>query len=601
MAGKTVDIASILTQDTIGTHVASKWCEWDNMRANWKNESREIREYLFATDTKKTSNSKLPWKNTTTRPKLTQIRDNLIANYIASLFPKRKWLFWKGGTEADGTKEKRDAIEKYIEYAVQQPEFIKEITKVLTDYIDDGNCFVSPEWLDQRITLEDGTTKVGYAGPTAKRISPHDIVFNPIANNFISSPKIVRVIWTMGEVRNMLDSITTEESKDTVEALWTYLTSIRQNAAANNSGGFTTKDHYLNIDGFDSYASYLTSGYCELLFFFGDLFDITTGKMLRNHKIIVADRHKVISQEINPSFFGYAPIHHGGWRVRQDNLWAMSPLANIVGMQYRIDHLENMKADILDLVAYPVIKVKGYVEDFVWQPLEKIICGDDGDVDMVSPNFQAAQLDDQIARYEEAMEISAGSPKEAMGFRNPGEKTMYEVQRLENAYNRIFQSKISQFEINVLEPLLNGMLDLARRKMDVSQNITIFDDELKVEAFQEITPKDISGTGRLFPLAARNFAERAEILQNLNTFANSALWQDQGVRVHFSGIQIAEMLEEMFNLEDYKIVQQFVQIAENADAQRMMQSAQEEVMVEGQTPAGLAQDDSDQPFTPQAG
>lgn len=593
MAGKTLDITTILTMDTLGTTIAQMWNEWDNKRSGWKSESEETRRYIFATDTSDTTNAKLPWKNKTTFPKLTQIRDNLIANYEASLFPKRKWLFWKSENEEDSTKQKADAIENYMRMVVSQPEFKKEIRKILTDYVDDGNCFVTPEWIDERIEVTTGNkqTKVGYVGPTARRIAPLDIVFNPIANTFNKAPKIVRVVWTMGEVRNMLDSITTEENLETINKLWSYLTQIRQNASQNAPGTFTQKDAYLKMDGFDSYAGYLTSGYCELLFFYGDLFDVNSGEMHRNAKIIVADRHKVISNEPNPSYFGQAPIYHAGWRVRQDNLWAMGPLANLVGMQYRIDHLENLKSDVLDTFAYPVIKIKGYVEDFEWQPLERIICGDDGDVEVLSQPPNNMALEQEINYYAEAMEQMAGAPKEAMGFRNPGEKTMYEVQRMENAYNRIFQNKIMQFEEFVLEPLLNSMLELARRKMDTTQ-VSVFDSDLSMETFMTITPDVLSGVGRVYPLAARHFAERAEILQNLNTFAQSPMYQDPGVRVHISGQAMAEMIEEFFNIEDYKIVQPYIQIAENADAQRYQQSSTEQVAMEAQTPAGLAPDDT---------
>lgn len=591
MAGKTVDISTILTPDTMGTEIASMWQSWDNMRQEWKALSEETRRYIFATDTTQTTNAKLPWKNKTVTPKLTQIRDNLIANYLASLFPKRKWLFWKGSSEDSATKEKREAIENYMRYVVGQPEFKKEINKVLTDYIDDGNCFVTPEWVDERIEGVEGN-KYGYVGPVARRVAPLDIVFNPIANTFNKSPKIIRAVWTLGEVRRMLDAITTDETKETIEALWNYMVEIRQKCAAGGDiGSFTQKDAYLQMDGFDSYAEYLSSGYVELLFFMGDLYDVHGNQMYPNYKIIVADRHKIISKEPNPSYFGQAPVYHAGWRIRQDNLWAMGPLHNLVGMQYRIDHLENLKADVLDTIAYPVLKIKGYVEDFEWQPMERIICGDDGDVEMLQPPYQVLQLDDQLMKYAETMEQMAGAPKEAMGFRNPGEKTMYEVQRLENAYNRIFQNKIMQFEEYVLEPLLNAMLELARRKMDTSQ-IAIWDDELGMETFISISPSDLTGMGKLYPLAARHFAERAEVLQNLNTFANSALYADAGVRVHISGKALAEMLEEFFDIEDYEIVKPYIQIEENKETQLLSSVANEQAMMEATTPGGIAPDDT---------
>ena len=253
-------------------------------------------------------------------------RSNLIANYEATLFPKRKWLSWEGGSMEDSNKVKRTSIENYMRYTVSQPEFKKEIRKVLTDYVDDGNCFVTPEWIDERIEINDATgnsIKQGYVGPTAKRISPLDIVFNPIANTFNKSPKIVRVVWTLGEVKKMLSAITTEENRDTLTALWDYIVNIRQSVGSNTtSGAFSQKDSYLQMDGFTSFSTYLLSGYVELLFFTGDFYDINADKLYENWKFIVADRHKVVSSEPNPSYFGQAPIYHAGWRIRQDNLWA---------------------------------------------------------------------------------------------------------------------------------------------------------------------------------------------------------------------------------------------------------------------------------------
>src|SRR5258705_1355205 len=108
--------------------------------------------------------------------------------------------------------------------------------------------------------------------------------------------------------------------------------------------------------------------------------------------------------------------------------------------------MENMKADMMDLSTYPVQKVKGFVEDYTWQPGEKIFVSDEGDVELLQPNIQVQQLVADIMLLQNQMEEMAGAPKEAMGFRSPGEKTKYEVQRLENAASRIFQNKINQFE-----------------------------------------------------------------------------------------------------------------------------------------------------------
>jgi hypothetical protein len=167
---------------------------------------------------------------------------------------------------------------------------------------------------------------------------------------------------------------------------------------------------------------------------------------------------------------------------------------------------------------------------------------------------------------------------------------MYEVQRLENAYSRIFQSKIAQFEEFILEPLLNAMLELARRKMTTS-SIPMFNNELKFTKFMEITPADITGNGRIRPLAARHFAEKAEVVQNLTQFSNSPLGQNPAVMQHFSSIKIAEMIEDLLRLKDYKLVKPFIALSEQADSQRLMNSHEEQVTMEAGTPSGIAPDD----------
>jgi len=221
--------------------------------------------------------------------------------------------------------------------------------------------------------------------------------------------------------------------------------------------------------------------------------------------------------------------------------------------------------------------------------------GDDGDVEPLSPDVQALQADTQIALLEAKMEEMAGSPKEAMGFRTPGEKTAYEVQRLENAAARIFQDKVAQFEAKLVEPLLNGMLELARRKMDKT-TIRAFNNELKIDTFAELTPEDITGNGVVKPVAARHFAEQSTMVQDLNSFYGSAAGQDPDVLVHFSGYKTAKLWENLLHLEDWEIVQQNVRLSEKADATKMANIQAEDIAVTGSTPAGIAPEDSTEPF-----
>jgi hypothetical protein len=588
MAGRVLDIEDFIQADSIGSKIAMQWHEWNMRRQNKISQWREVREYVYATDTSQTANKTLPWRNSTTIPKICQIRDNLVANYMATLFPRRKWLKWVGDTEVDNAKEKREAIVNYMSNVIEHPRFKEEITKCILDYIDYGNVIAMPEWVDETQELED-RTQVGYVGPMTRRISPLDIVFNPIADSFRNAPKIVRTILTLGEVKAELEKVSTDENRESMGKLWAYLKDVR--AAISSYGSeLNTKNDYLSMDGFDSFTAYLKSDYCEILTFYGDLYDPHSDTFLRNHVISVVDRHKVIDKRPNPSYFGTAPLRHAGWRPRQDNLWAMGPLDNLVGMQYRLDHIENMKADLLDLTVIPPLHVQGDVEEFEWGPMVKIHTDADGKVTPLWPTGNTASLaNNEIAQLTALMEEMAGAPKEALGFRSPGEKTAYEVQRLENAASRIFQHRIAQFEEQFLEPHLNDLLELGKRNM-TSQQVRVFDDELKFYTFQSLTSDDISGSGRLKPIAARHFAEQAQMIQNLTNFYQSSIGQDQAVNVHFSGIKTAQMMEELLNIETYEVVQPFVRLSEQADAARLAQSQEESVLMEAQTATGIEND-----------
>lgn len=593
MAGKTLQLDDIISKDQLACSIANKWQEWNTHRQEKLREWDEIRRYVYATDTSDTSNSSLPWKNKTTIPKLCQIRDNLYANYMATMYPKRRNIIWEGRTANDEDKMKSSAIKDYMNFVVEQPWFKDEVSKLVYDYIDYGNCFVMPEWKDDRVEHPDGQNQVGFVGPVPRRISPLDIVFNPLAPSFAESPKIIRSLVSLGEAKEMLERLSsTPEEKAMAEDLFKYMMELRH-TSSNWTGNIKYKDDMFNVDGFDSYRAYLAGDYVEVLTFYGDLYDSEDDEFLRNNIIIVVDRHRIAFKGPHPSYFGRPPIYHIGWRKRQDNLWAMGPLDNLVGLQYRIDHIENMKADMYDLSTFPPLKVKGYVEDFEWAPWEKIYVGDEGDVEVMTPRFEVLQANMEIGALENKMEEMAGAPKEAMGFRTPGEKTMYEVQRLENAASRVFQSKISQFEEQIIEPLLNALLELARRNMEttVIRAIDDADDDLKVTVFRTLTAKDITGSGRIRPVAARHYAEKAEMIQNLTNFYASAIGQDPDIKAHISSVRFARMLEELLNLEDYKIFQPFIRLTEQSEAQRLANAQMEETQVQAMTPSGVAQGD----------
>ena len=586
MTGKSLELLNVISPDLLATRLTERYLEWEYLRQQKKNDWEEIRRYVYATDTAYTTSGKLPWKNRTTLPKLCHIRDNLYSNYTATLFPKRKWLIWEANEKDANSITKRDSIINYMSWCIEQPTFKHEIDKIILDYIDFGNCFATVEWVDLRVERDD-KTQAGFVGPMVRRLSPLDVVMNPTSENFVESPKFIRSVISMGELRSLLGRMSNDENRAQYEELYDYLKNIRFHART-FQGDWIQRDNLYRMDGFTSYRAYLLSDFVEVLTFYGDWYDYINDNFQKNRVITVVDRHKLVGNVPNASFFGNPPIFHAPWRKKQENLWGMGPLDNLIGMQYRLDHIENLKSDIVDLTSYPVQKIKGFVEDYVWQPGEKIFIGDEGDVELVQPQINFQQMDFDLQRYQAQMEEMAGAPKEAMGFRSPGEKTKYEVQRLENAASRVYQNKINQFEEQIIEPLLNAMLELARRNMVGATTIRIFDDEFKVATFQTLTVEDITGVGRIKPVAARHFAEQAELVQNLTNLTGSALWQT--VAPHFSGVKLAQILEEIFDLKDYEVVTPFVMLSEQADAQRQQMALQENIQREMSTATGQGKD-----------
>jgi hypothetical protein len=586
MTGKVLELQNVIKPDMLATQITERFIQWDLLRNPWKVEKEEIRRYVYATDTTKTTNAQLPWKNKTTVPKLCQISDNLYSNYTATLFPQRKWLIWEANEKDSNSREKRDAIANYMQWVISQPSFKHEMDKIILDYIHFGNCFATVEWTDQRVEL-DNKVQAGFVGPAIRRVSPLDIVMNPTAENFLDSPKIVRSLVSMGEAKEYLQRMSQGDDADTWQELWNYLKDIRYTARS-WQGDWIQRDRLYAMEGFTSFRNYLQSNWVEFFTFYGDWHDIHTDEFQKNRVITVVDRHKLVTNKPNPSYFGNPPIYHVPWRKKTDNLWGMGPLDNLVGMQYRMDHIENMGADVWDLVTYPVQKIKGFVEEYTWEPGAKIFMGDEGDVELVTPEVNIMQSDMKIERIEALMEEMAGAPKEAMGFRTPGEKTKYEVQRLENAAARVFQNKIKQFEEQMVEPLLNAMLELARRNMTGPTTIKVFDTTYNDISFQDLTVEDITGIGRIRPVGARHFAEQADLIQNLTQLTASGLWPT--VQPHFSGMKLAQIISQYFNIDDYDVVRPFVALSEQADMQKKTNALQEQVHMAAGTATGLGED-----------
>jgi hypothetical protein len=566
MAGTTIDLYSLIAPHALATEIADRWTIWNNSRQQKIEEWKEIRNYIYATDTRTTSNSKLPWTNSTTTPKLTQIADNLHANYFSALFPQKRFFRFEASDQEANTKNKRDVIQAYMENKIRQSDFENTVSKLINDYIQYGNCFATVDFVRDYTEYEDGERAVNYVGPKLVRISPFDICFNPLAASFIDSPKIVRTLLTKGEVKRKID-----ETVDNAYMNDIFEKMMHNRSYATGNDVDVHKSEGLLADGFSDIKQYFESDYIEILTFYGDMYDADTNQFMKNRVITIVDRSYVLSNEQNPSWLGKASVFHAGWRDRPDNLYAMGPLDNLVGMQYRIDHLENLKADVFDQIAYPILKIRGDVEDFDFEPAARIYMGEEGDVGYLVPDATALNADFQIQNLENKMEMMAGAPREAMGIRSAGEKTAFEVNQLMTAAGRIFQHKTAHFERVFLEPILNAMLEAARRNMDYADTIRVLNEDTGVFFFEQITKEDIKANGKIVPMGARHFAERAQRVQSITQLYQLKL-ADPAIATHMSGKEFARILAD--ELGEPTLFSENVAVSEQMETQKMMMEAQ---------------------------
>lgn len=580
MSDKVAELSAFMTQDQPSQWVSYMWDTYNNQRREWIEEKKELRDYLFATDTSTTSNGALPWKNSTTLPKLCQIRDNLHSNYLQALFPNDDWLQWKGYGMKDSLITKTKSIEAYMSNKTRVSDFRNTVSQLLLDYIDYGNAFAYADFESRMKTMPDGTVVPSFVGPVGRRISPLDIVFNPLADSFENTHKIVRSVRTLGEIKKLSET-------DPNGQFWASALEKRYETM-NRLSAYSHEDFDKAVgyqaDGFGNMYEYFQSDWMEVLEFYGDFYNNETGELMTDQIITVVDRNYTARQETMPTWYSGSPIVHVGWRKRPDNLWAMGPLDNLVGLQYRLDHLENLKADAMDLIIHPPLKIIGEVEEFVWGPGIEIHIDEGGsDVQELATNmsniFGAAQ---EMQLIEDRMELYSGAPREAMGVRTPGEKTAFEVAELSSAASRIFQEKINHFEIQLLERLLNRMLEQAQRNMDVSDVVRVYDNDIGAEVFQTLTVEDITANGLLRPVGARHFSKKAQDLQNLTQVMNTPAFQL--IQPHTSALELTRFISDSLDLSGYAIFEENANINEQKSTASASFQAQEDLAAEAAVP-----------------
>ena len=335
--------------DEVACKVVEMWTRYNDQRRLALTTNEETRKFMFATDIDSTSATILPHKNRTHLPKITEISDSLQGEYhTAALGTPDFFRYLAPADELD----KAQKIEKWVRQKLEDRKFRNTVGReLIADYVNFGNAFAQIEYVTD--ITPAGTTM--YKGFEVKRISPNDIVFNASAVSFSKAAKVFRIMMHIAEVANLPKEFPDSGFKlDAIKEAIKY----RGNAYLDDWVQ-VIKERGLTMDGFSSWDTYFKQDMVELLIYFGDVYNPEDGALETRRIVYVMDRAHVIRNEPNKAPVGFDSLHHARWRIRTDNLWGQGPFDNLLGMQYRIDHLDNLKADVFDLIAHPIIVIKG--------------------------------------------------------------------------------------------------------------------------------------------------------------------------------------------------------------------------------------------------
>ena len=557
--------------------IVSNWTQWNSSRTQAMELWAEIDSYLHATDTSMLEGGS-NFDHKTHLPILSELHEDLIAIVYSTLFPHDDWLSWKGFEINAITKQVRQKVLSYIKQCHAMNGFSVQMRKVVDDLIRYGNCFTQTYYKNESMESEQGMVS-GYAGPAIKRISPYDIAFNPVAREFSKTPKIIRELITVGDLHELYTGASAEDlaiDADTFDSLMS-----RRTGSGNDYTERYKEKQYIP-QGFGSIDEYYNSGYVELMWFYGDIFNDTDNTFAKKRCVVVVDRDTVLidKEELFPAIF------KGGWTPRPDNLWSQGPLDKVVGINYMINHRENSKNDAIDKFTYPDRAYVGDVEEIYDEVTghTKYIMPEGGSVSDIRPDSTVLTFDNQIMMHRDLARTSARLPQQLAGFRTAGEKTATEVQSLNDGAFRGFINKAAQMEEDLIENAVQAEIRVA--KDNFSSIIKVLEeDEDGILLTTQITEEDLSANGKLIPHGSRRFSRQLQQLQGLTQLANTQI--GQMVAPHINTYNLAKTVEELYGFDKFGFVNKFASIDEQMEAEERSMLAQQEMVQQSSEPTSL--------------
>lgn len=555
-------------KNAVASTVAKTWFEWNNYRANARSLWAEIDSYIHATDTSSVSYEETDHK--TMIPVVSEIHEDLNAIMYGTVLPHEDWLGWRGYDTDAVTLEKRNKVLSYVKHLHLVNGFRKVSRRLLDDYSRYGNAFCQVQFQDHSVKDEDGNPVSGYTGGVPVRISPYDIVFNPTAVSFEDSPKIVRKMMAIGEFVEWAKSLEeqgVEISQDVVK----QVVGRRDSGSNNTDTSNVNKNAQYVPDGYGTIDQYYTSGFVEVLWFYGDIFDFSEAKNHKGRCLTVVDRDTCLfnTEELNPRIF------KASWKPRPDNLWSQGALDSVVGINYMINHRENSKNDAIDRFIHPDMAFVGDVDEVYDETTgqTKYIMPEGGSVTEIRPDATVLTFNQEIDMHLDLARRAARLPQQLSGFRTAGEKTATEVQSLNDGAFRGFINKAEQFEQEFLEPIITAEIEIGKENFTSVVKV-LKEDEEGIFDVLEITQDDLSANGKIIPYGARRFARALQQQAGLNQLANSNLVSF--VQPHMDTWMLTQAVNDVYGFSDYNMFKKFASIDEQAEAQEMQTLAAEQ-------------------------
>jgi len=550
--------------------ITQLWTQWDASKEKAIHKWREVEAYRYATDTNSLPNAKGAFTHSTHTPVVSAIGQDLEAILLQVVMPHEDWFTFEPMDANAARKEQRKTIVSYLKNRIALNGYVDEVAKLRSDLVTYGNCFSMVRHVNE--TKGD---KAGYVGPKMERISPYDICFDPTATDFASSPKIIREIVTLGELarrgqNGVLDSQTVNKLLET-----------RGNYSPSDAG--EDKNEQYTPLGFDTYQQYITSGFIELLWFYGDVYDAFTHELHEGKIVVVADSDTVLlKQDINTAT-GKPHIFQSVWQKLPDNLWGMGPLENIVGINYQINHRENSKSEGLDRTIYPDKVYQGDVEEIYDDETGQVtyLAPEGGGVQELAINTQFLNADLHIDRLTHAARAAARLPSDLTGFRSQGEKTLGEVAALTDGGMRGFIDKAADFERSSLEKHLGASIELAHDNFGSAFKVPNKSESGFIEMLN-VSKEDLAINGILIPRGAKRFARKNQMLSSLTQLSATPL--AQLALQHISGKAAANLMAELMEVQDTGLFEEFAQIIEQGEAQQIANSVEQSNVLQASQP-----------------